>query len=857
MAMETSIDVPGAGCPSKERPNKDKDKKYILATIRSLDKGNQALVAQYANWADDNTGEVAPIWGMYPRARITRKETRGTMNVKIHKEVWSLGKPTANGIKTARAMKWDMPRYHVQYFDRLRTIFADWDTSIVVSVLNKQAVDAYLDQQMMELAAATMAVDPILAEANAAMGVDIKPPAMSPQTPGEWDLFSRMGGRMASAVATRRAIEHAKALNRYRVNIRPLIADAIIDDGIVIMASKRGNMGMPILSVIPFEMCCLPLTNNNFKDLDTFGYYRWMTPSQIFAEMGEECTPAIRRRINKMATKAAAGYFDYGYGMGLDRTGLPIDPNATEKGVKVFHGMFKDYNIIEVAERKSDGIAKEAHEWGDQELDPSKYDIRRTTYEVVYEGSYICGTNNGPPTESCPDGEVDHSRGMGCIYWGCGMSYSQARMRGSLRGSQLPVAIGVYNMTEMTVESIGARMMAAYYNVVRASLELRALMLKIIPPYIIVEEEFLDGVTSHDGSGQAKRTDIIRTWRQEGVLVVNTRNPEDRDSPLRGIDVGLHIDGGHIPEFERLSNLIDAEMQRFKECGGFNDANDGGTMDDRTAVRNAIEMRKSQSKALKPMTDCMNDVEGRIAEIMYAQISATLAEGKEIEWLGPFMGDATAAMVRLTADNDPMSVGIEMRQVSTEEDRVNFDKLLADSVSTGAITPDEVFVVSDMEDKKEAAALLRIFAQRRADEAHQQQMELVEQQNQGNLAAGQAGQQAALEKAKMELEAKMAEIEAKSAKELERMKVQHQLDIEKIVATADGTTGVKLAEIQASLTTVMRTLESKERIQDGINRTKVETTRMDNDTKVETTGMTTEAQEEIAEKKTADTQKTA
>lgn len=862
--METSDDVIGAGYPNKERPNKEKDRHYVLCNIMAIDKGNQTLLAGYADGLayDDNTGKIAPVWGMYERARITRRETRGTMDVTMHKKVWSLSEPTVNGIETGRAMKWDMPRYHVQYFDRLRNIFTDWDTSIVVNVLNRQAVDAHLAAQMMELAAATMAVDPMLAEANAAMGVDIKPPATSPQTPGEWEIFSKMGGKMASAMAARRAIEHAKALNRYKTEIRPRIANAIIDDGIVVLVSRRGNMGLPIVSCIPFEMCCIPRSNNDLKDLPTFGWFEWLTPSQIYAEMGKECTPSIRRRINKMAVRQPATQFNYGFGYGIGNGNVPINPNATELGVKVFRGMFKDYHILEVAERKSDGLAKEVHEWGEKSMDPAKYDIRRTTYEVAYEGSYVVGTQNGQVTSACPEGEIDHEKGIGCIHWGCGMSYSQARMRGSLRGSRLPVAVGVYNMTEMTLESIGARMMAAYYNVVRASLELRALLLGIQMPGLIIEEEFLDNVTAHDGSGSSKRTDIIKVYRQTGNLIVNSRDPEDRDSGIRGFELGIKVSEGFMPDFERLSNLIDAEMQRFKETAGFNDANDGGTLDDRTAVRNAIEMRKAQAKALKPMTDCMSDAEGRLAEIMYAQISASLAEGRELEWLGPFFGEATASMIRLTADTDPMNVAIEMRQISTEEERANFDKLLGDSVAAGIVTPDEVFYVSDMEDKKEAAALLQIFAKRRSEEAHQQQMELVEQQTQGNIEAGKATQDAALAKFQMEMEGRMQELQVKAQIDAQMADAKHQQKLDEIKASAEGTIGVELAKIQALMETVAKTLSSKESIAAGVNEAKIEAALIDRETRLEVADMTTEAQEEIAEmnaeaaaKKSANTSK--
>ena len=164
MGVETSSSPNIAGYPSQERPNKEKDAKYVLAWIRAIEAKNTYMTTLFAatKYDDMNTGDVAPIWGMFPKAYRTRKETRGVADVLIHKKVWSLVSPGTNEILTGRDMKWDMPRDHVQHFDRLRNYFTHLDTSIVVRVMNKAAIDVHLDKQMLELAGATMAVDPML-----------------------------------------------------------------------------------------------------------------------------------------------------------------------------------------------------------------------------------------------------------------------------------------------------------------------------------------------------------------------------------------------------------------------------------------------------------------------------------------------------------------------------------------------------------------------------------------------------------------------------------------------------------------------------------------------------------------------
>ncbi|MBK9453850.1 MAG: hypothetical protein IPN95_31535 [Bacteroidetes bacterium] len=833
MGVETSSSPNIAGYPSQERPNKEKDAKYVLAWIRAIEAKNTYMTTLFAatKYDDMNTGDVAPIWGMYPKAYRTRKETRGVADVLIHKKVWSLVSPGTNEILTGRDMKWDMPRDHVQHFDRLRNYFTHLDTSIVVRVMNKAAIDAHLDKQMLELAGATMAVDPMLKEANAMMGIDITPPPNQPQTPGEWEIFNKVGGKTTGAIVVRKAVEAVKALNRYDTEIRPRIADAIIDDGIFVLTSRRSNLGIPIIDVIPFENCAIPRTNNNFHDLPTFGYWLWMTPSQIMAEMGEECTPEVRKRLQTLGAVNAQQRMTYPVGM-------PLEANATELGIKVFRGMFKDYHIIETAERKSDGIRKRREDMSDEEwnsMDPAKYEMQRQTYEVVYEGSFIPGTVDGPERMMGKTKEGD-----GCISWGCKLSYSQARMRGSLRGSRLPVVVSAYNMTDMTLESLGARMMAAYYNVIRASLELRALLIKIQPPGLIIEESFLDRVTSHDGTGQAKRTDLIRAYRQSGTLVVNTVDPENPDQGMRGFEIGIKVDPGFIPDFERISNLIASEMARFEKVGGFNAANNGETVDDRMAVRNMNMMAESQAKALKPMTDAMSDGEGRLAEIIYAQLQATLAAGEEIEWLAPFFGDATANMVKLTSETDPMTVGIEMKQMATVQERMLFEQFLSGAVKNAEITADEAFTVSNIEDKQEAAAMLRVLSERRAKMRQEEKMQAIEAQNQGNLQAGQAGNEAMMAKVQMEQQSMMMQLEAKHKMELERMQIQAQLDMEKIAMQIEGTLSAKMQEIQAQLEMLNQSMDSKEFIAEESDKTKleiankgIEKAKMDNEAMIE------------------------
>lgn len=828
--MNTSTKAMKAGFPSKERPNSEKDAKYVQAWLRAIYSKHRSCILGPGG-VDANIGQVANIWNNFRMTDQTRRWSRGLNDVAEYKKVFAMNSPEANTILTQRAMKWNSPMDHVPYMDRLRNIFTNRDTSLIVNILNKAAQDAHLDEQMRLLAKAVMASDPELKAAAQGMGIDIAPPANEPQTPSEWEMYQRMGAKPAIAVTIRKAINALKALVKYHRTVRPFLADSLIDDGLAVLVSLVNNRGVPEPMVVRYENCLIPETSDNWRDPPWFAIRVFMTPSEIFSRMGRECTPQIRERVNRMAQASSNLQIPVPLINGV------TTPNRTEDGIEVLVGWFKDYNTLDVATRKSDGIARKY----EASMDPSEYEVERTQYEVVYEGMWIIGT------EEPDDGIVDHGADRGAIYWGCRLSYSQPRMRDALWRTRLPVVITSYGMYNMCVQSIASRMKLAYDPVVMASLELKALILRIVPPYIAIEGEWLDKVTGVDGTGQRKRGDLIRTLLQSGVLEVNSRDPDDyTDTGERGFKEGIRVDGGFIPEFERLAKLIEFEMGRFERVAGFNEANNGGTMDERQPVRNAQIMATSQAKALKPITDCMDAAEADLAEVMYMQLQCVLASGGEIEWLGPFLGDATARVIQLTADTDPGTVGMEMRQMSTEEERGRFQEMLSTAATNGEITSDDVYFVGDMEDKNEASEWLRKRRETRAQQKQAETMQAIEAQNQGNQQAAQITQEAMLAKVQAESQARMAEIQMKGELDLQRMQLQNQFELQKLQMTLESTMGREFEKLSAKMEETLAKLASQERIASGSDDTKVLVSNQQAATQVEVAEMTTEAQKEAA-----------
>lgn len=798
-----------SGFPSKERPNSEKDAKYILAWGRAILAKQRSLVMAGA-MLDDNTGRVPNLYNNYMLTNEVRQFTRCLNDVARYKRVFALNSPEANNILTGRQMQWKTPMDQGPYFDRLRDILVNRDTDAVATVLDPQAKDAHIDGLLEMKAALVLSTDEAVRGASESMGIDVAPAANEPQDLTEFDLFQRMGSKPAVAATVELTMQAWRNLVDYQRAVRRPMADSLIDDNITIVVLWMNNMGIPIPMPVRYENCLIPWTSNNFQTMPTFAVRVFMTPSEIMAEMGDDCTPAVRRRLQKMGYRQSMQSVNMV--SPLFGSGTILNPNINEDGIEVIKFWFMDYNTFDVAERKDDGTAMLA----DKSMDPSEYEFRRNQYDVVYQGCFLPNTSDGK------DGEVDHDKELGSISWGCRMAYNAPRQRKEIWKTRIPVAIGTYDMNNMTCLSLGARMMAAYEPVIMASLEMKALILNIIPPMIIVKEEWLNNVTAHDGSGQAKRSDIIKAALQGGVLVVNTRNPDNPDDKGDDIKVGIQINDAFIPDFSRLSALIDYEMARFERIAGFNESNNGGTVDERTAVRNMNMMAKSQARALKPVTDCMDQLETDIYRIVYGMMQCSLVAGKEIDWIGPMIGEASARVARLTYDTDPGWMGIEVKAMSTEEERLELEEALSQAAVDGTITVDERLAIRGMRNTALASEILAVRREKREKTAQQNQMAAIQQQSQGQAQVVEMQAKANADKLRADIEARAAELEAKSEAKLREIEAKAKLDGDNAMQLAILQLEGKHNEQMAVMSQILAKLDHDRKVSEDANEAREE-----------------------------------
>jgi hypothetical protein len=158
-----------------------------------------------------------------------------------------------------------------------------------------------------------------------------------------------------------------------------------------------------------------------------------------------------------------------------------------------------------------------------------------------------------------------------------------------------------------------------------------------------------------------------------------------------------------------------------------------------------------------------------------------------VEGYAKALGDETVRFYQINPDISNYELGIFTRESLTYEERQAFYQDLNLKDSQGLVDPAMKLIIMSCTNLKQAAELLAYHVGQQRELAHQQQMQLVQQQTEGNMQTAQA-----LEAAKQQ-----------------SMMVQGQIDLQKIAAELQGQYMIELMKKGADINSAQIQAESR------------------------------------------------
>lgn len=764
-----------AGFPDQNIPDAEKDENYIAKYIK-------AILNTWSNYQihdenDPGAGLVDKsrfnIYGMAYIAQELRDFSKGLNNGDELKKTYQLNDSDGQGAVTAMNIHFTPSKAQLRVLGAIEHFLTSRDTKQVAYANDPISTGKRIRKKYDRIASIKALNMPGMKEMMGSAGVDITPPEGEPTSMDELDLFEGMSIKDAETMKLTGASLQLRANCRYDAIIRPQLADELIATGINIVAYEVNQHGLPIPKVVKVEDAVLPWTENNFEDKKWCGYFRWLSFSELKAEVGEQFNDDDYKYALSFVNKPCR----------TDTVdGLGTFTRKMEGKIPVFTGFFMDYLHDTIAEKDGNhGKVKKVIK-GNRPMD-GKWRTEIVGHEVVFKGNYIVGSVDGQMFRPDNGGQNIKTREL---HWGQGLTKNMVRFTNDPYQTKLPMTVVAHNMTNMRVLSLASLARDKVIEINDLYIKFRNHIAHIIPPgFGPIDEGTLSNTALFaKGDNKERARAVIESLKATGSAQLNMKlDPDDPYSPVTN---PFNIHGGFIGEIERILGAIDYCKNDLNQIFGLNDAALGNTTDSKQLVGTLRIQLQGSATALGTLHRNWDRLELEIALMSYGIFQCSLMDGHSLDIIGEQIGDPMFSYLKFTAADDPGSIGIYMEMQMSDDDKLSLSESVNKAVASGEVSIVQAAMLLKMKNFQMAMRRLELWGNARAEKAHQRQLEVAKANQEGSVQAAQiqAQNQQQLFAAKAEGDANMVTV--KVDKEIEKAQIQHALDMDKLRADAQA-----------------------------------------------------------------------
>lgn len=804
----------------RDRPNSEKDWRYIVNVMRSFMKthGGYCRIQQTPYGQPlpkpDPLGKSLNIWNNWVEIGHNRLWAAGLDTPEPYMPVHSGASPSANDVKVERNTWMSTTKWHLRVVDKIKLGIQDRATNKIVTAMDRKSVHKALEAKFMQKSRIVNNSNPRFKEDAEAMGVPLKLPAGQPQNLLEWQLFGGENIKDAASMAIELVLSLCDVKDDYMKRIRPEMAKELFETGVLILVTLRDASGFPYRKVIRLDDALLPVTRDNWADPEWMGFYEELSYEQV-AERTNEFSEKQWARVRKLAERNSTGF--------ISGSNSP-KPDLGGK-VRVLTMFFKDTNKFTAGDGP-DGFRRP--------IDPSEagdYDnVKSTPYEVWYQGSLIVEDGVGYGSPGWDDKTIDDEE-KGPLCWDCGHANGSQRMRSAIGRVRPPMVAKALRMNDMVVKAPAAIGREHYQAVNQLANKLGVEVDAIRGPGIQFDPSLLAGLPDGKG-GMTSPLESFELWVRENILLIKELTADEHDVDRRR-GTGVQVLASRVGPVIELMQMLREALSLFEMSMGFNDASVGNTLKERQAARNVMAMQAATDRSQDYLYTVQDHVECDAAYSTYGVVQDLVKSGRDIEDVVKLFGEPGVQVVRFTADMDPGDIGIELEVRMTDTERQDMMDVLAQDKAQGLITTDEWVEAKNTKNLKQMFVLLRHRREEREKQQHERQMEVlakdqekIQMSNDGQAANAQAALAA-------EQQFKAAQAAEAHARALELERERSDAKIEAMQVASDLRIQEKDKEIKATLDAILMKIESSQKIAAEGNAVSMAQTIDTNDTALE------------------------
>lgn len=370
-----------------------------------------------------------------------------------------------------------------------------------------------------------------------------------------------------------------------------------------------------------------------------------------------------------------------------------------------------------------------------------------------------------------------------------GLDENQNRKLSSWWDTDLDIQLYAYDFYKMQFSGVTEKLIPLEDAACMTWYNLQNLSNKLIPYLINLDMNAIEGAFPFGKGGtKGKPSDVIDFIFSNYVVPFRSNDLIARNPNYKPVSVEAT---GQLAVFGQLYDRLEAIKGYMRDVSGLNEYTDGSTINEKNLNSTNEGMLQSTNNALYLISEAEKSILLRTADAVLQKVQIAVKLGK-VEGYAKALGSSSVKFFQINPDIALHELGVFISDALTEEQKQMLWQDVNIKESQGFLDVADKYFLMNFRNTQQAVQLLSYKIQKRKEEAHAQQMQLQQQQAEGNAYVAQAGEIAAQQTLQMQLEADLIRIQAEKQweYEIELMKKSHDLQGEMYQADSRNTGNV-------------------------------------------------------------------
>lgn len=466
--------------------------------------------------------------------------------------------------------------------------------------------------------------------------------------------------------------------------------------------------------------------SEDFKDAGFGGYIEAISFQELQSSAGNQFTPDEYEDIFK--SHSSALNTDEVNRMFLFSPNLA--QNSGEKMVTVMKFYYKvDVQNTYIKKKDSRGNAR-LYPQGDKKKENTEHKVIRDSYEVVYEGMWIVGSDYIYDYGMLNDMEVDAKNPC---------------------ATRIPIHVIYPNMLNGMSNSVLQSILPILDAINLSWYNFQNMMAQIVPDGVAINQDALADIALGKG-GKATPKELMSLYFKKGSYIYSGRGLDGQNG--NGVPFTPISNGNHEKAMSHL-NMIFTQINILRQLTGMNEGVDASTPAPDALVGTTQMAIQGANSALGFLYAADRLMVKHISESLILLTQAAVRRG-EVSGYVDSVGVGAVKFWKINKDITLRQFGMKIVVRPTEAEWRELYQDIREMLGKGLMDYSSYSVIKEMTNLKQARKYMAVIERRNKKEAQLQQESAIQQQGEMNIQATQAAEQMKQQTLQMEIQMKTA-----------------------------------------------------------------------------------------------------